>query len=471
MFNFTFLDDSASSVTSHDENESESSYEEVSINRKEMKKKRNKKRKHRHSSSGDNSDSSETENRRVSAKKKKKKHHKSFSSKKEKKKKQKKHNKHHEKSAEIKKIIKPDTIWLEDTMLEIEDAFRKDRRPDRKNLEYGCLYKMDVAKFYSNKKMNYLGTDSTLTRQQLKKKKKNSHNSSSTYRYFSAPSSKSRNTNDVIVDDDVNDDDIEFIHTLESDVFLPLMTKRRTDDNDSKQMMDVNNKISERQKEFSRQLLKRPNDVSLWIEFIDRQDDWVPWSNEIKDDQNWVTSRALLDKKVSIVEKALVSNPASSELILKHMNLVKRVWSPDRITERWRKLVFQFPNRSLFWAEYLCHVQTDILSKKTVSQTVELYRKAFKMLIGIHKGDVTSHKRELNSMDGIIMLLNQMILYLWQAGRYLLSFVLYESHRKVIINRYKSSSIRLLFRCLLIGSRTLVDNSSLELKRLFCAEK
>lgn len=209
---------------------------------------------------------------------------------------------------------------------------------------------------------------------------------------------------------------------------MPLMTKRRTDDNDGPQITDANNKISERQKEFSRQLLKRPNDVTLWIEFIDRQDDWVPWSNELKDDQNWVTSRALLDKKISIVEKALQSNPASSELILKHMDLVKIVWPPDQMTERWRKLVFQFPNRSQFWAEYLCHVQTDILSKKTVSQTVDLYRKAFRMLIGIHKGDVTSHKRELNSMDGILMLFNQMILFLWQAGKFTFIFFVYENY-------------------------------------------
>ena len=412
---FLISADDTSSTSSQDDNESESSYEEVTIVRKEKKKKR----KRRHDSSS-NSASSETENQ-ISGhnnQKKKKKKHKSSSSKKEKKEKRKKSKQR--KSAKIKKIIKPDTIWLEDTTLEIEDAFRKDRRPDQKNYEYGSLYKMDVAKFY-NPKWACLGLGYCISPKRKHSKKMKGAISSSRERYFS---SIMKNIKVISDDNDVADDNnsfSQFVHTVESDVFIPITSNRPTKDNDGGPE-DVNKKISERQKEFSRQLLERPHDVPLWIEFIEEQDERVPWSNELRDDQNWITSQALLEKKISIVEKALSSNPASSELILKHMDLVKRVWAPDRMAERWRKLVFQFPNRSVFWAEYLCHVQSDILVKMTVTQTLDLYRKAFRMLIGIHRGIVKSHKRELNSMDGILLLLNQMILFLWQAGKCFILF-------------------------------------------------
>eukprot|EP00111_Clytia_hemisphaerica_P007753 TCONS_00022514-protein len=393
--------------------ESDGSYEEVIIDTKEQKKKkkkksnkkRKKKRKRKYDSenSSENSDSETDSDDRDYREKKKRK-----SSKKKRKKKTKKTE---TKPAEA-KIPKPNTIWLEDTKLNIEDAYRKDRRPDKENLEYGSLYKKDIAWFYPSKSQCLgIATDSNSSRRKKKTKKDKNTSLNSKGRYFSKLKGGVMDKKEDVELNEKVSEDTEFINEVESSVFIPIRGKLDPD----YASRSSKNETLERQKEFSQQLLEDPSCVKTWIEFIDAQDELSPWLHDLKDQETWLSSRSLIDKKISITEKALLKNPASTELILKYMHLVKQVWTHEQMKERWKKFVFQFPNRSILWMEYLQHLQTELV-RMTVSQVIDVYRKAFRMLLGIHNGDIKSHKREKNSIDGITMLLNQMIIFIWQAG-------------------------------------------------------
>lgn len=388
---------------------------------KETSEKRKKKKRHRsHSPQSDDDDSEndhhQTSDRTHRDKKKKKK--------KKKKKMKKKLKREQEENEKEPLEKKPDTLWLEETNLNAEDAYRKDGRPDMHNFQYGSLYKMDIANFVKPVKLTVLG----LSKHQevclySKKKKKKNKQEMSQVRYF-----LQRGT---MLDNDESGDTDDFIHTLESEAFIPIKKNRDvvtsaadTNDEIKTTSEDIfrDNYHLQQNRIFSQKLLDNPQDVKTWIEFVDAQNELFPWSHDnneednlLKRKENWLSSKALCEKKVSILEKALMKNPASVDLVLRHMRLVKDLWSPKDVKEKWKKLLFQFPNRSVLWLEYLTFVQTDLIGM-TVTKVLEAYRKCFMMLLSIHRGIRISHKPEVNSVDGLLMVLVHLLLFLWQSG-------------------------------------------------------
>jgi len=399
----SFLSSSSSSFVENIESENDSLVAIDDKRKKKNRKRKSKKRKHKQEREPLSSETdytsysdidSDSSNRNVKRKKKKKKK----SSKKKKKK-----SVYEAPPSELKKK-KPDTIWLEETSLDPEEAYRKDKRPDMHNYEYQSLYKMNVPRFYPMTKGLCLGAGSGCCPAKKRRRKKDGQ---TTGRYFSAK--KNADFGDVTEFDSTGD----FVHTVESANFIPIQSNRPQEDRS--EQTPALNELSSRQKDFSQRLLDNPTDVRTWIEYVDAQEELGPWLNDLKDKESWLSSNSLRDRKISILEKAIVKNPASSELILKHMHLVKEIWSSSDVKEKWKKLVFQFPNRSSIWLEYTLFMQSDLV-RTSVNQVVDMYRKAFRMLLAIQNGVMRSHRREANSSDGIVMVLTQFVLFLWQAG-------------------------------------------------------
>ena len=356
---------------------------------KQRKKRKGKKRRRQSSSA----DSSSAESR----------HHKH----RKKKSKKKKHSKH-----SIPVLIKPDTIWLEETNLDPGQAFRKDTRPDRHNYDYGTLYKMDIASFLKPVKITCLGLnkDQSVVLYQTKKRRKNKRDDK--VRYFCNLSKVSALHTD-------EEEENEFIHTLESELFIPVKRNKVEVSSHTTDVIKYNEsdvQHSQKNRQFSQKLLEHPHDVSTWIEFADAQNDLCPWTNDPRQKQDWRTSGSLFEKKLSILEKALLKNPSSVELILRYMVLLKEVWAPNDVKEKWNKLLFQFPNRSRMWLEYLNFMQTDLIGM-TVNNVIDVYRKCFRMLLGVHSGKMKSHAAELNSCDGLVMVVVHLLVFMWQSGK------------------------------------------------------
>lgn len=344
--------------------------------------------------------------------------HKDHKKKKKKSKKKKKKQKD-SKTNEQERPSKPDTIWLDETSLDATQAFRKDNRPDRHNYNYGSLYKMDIASFFKPVKIKCLGLSkhqAVCLYPRKQKKQKKSDVSSSNFRYFLKPGS----VPEILSDE--NEAEI-FVHALESETFIPL--KKNIQDTTGVETLGKNRTefrddyYSQQNRIFSQKLLDNPQDVRTWIQFVDAQNELRPaWSHggDLQHNkEQWLTSKVLREKKVSILEKSLLKNPSSIDLMLRHMRLVKDLWPPADVKEKWKKLLFQFPNRSTMWLDYLTFVQTELIGMNLTS-VLDAYRKCFRMLLGIHYGTMKSHQPEVNAVDGLLMVFVHLLLFFWQAG-------------------------------------------------------
>ena len=340
--------------------------------------------------------------------------------KKEKKRKKKRKKKHKKKEKEKynhkkKKFDKPKTIWLENTTLDINEAYRKDRQPDVDNLAFQGLYKMDIAVFQScNICLGLNGYQKQMYFKEGKRKKK--RNNADCLRYF-AHHEKVHSENDAVSDKE------EFQHDIETANYIPI---KSSFNKSSLEIMALPESESETSKVFgnkyytdlnkiyTKELLDDPHDIETWIKFVKHQDEHYIFAlGSTKDIE---LKKAITEKKLSVLDKAINKNPTSVELMIMQMNLVNEYWSPENVSDKWKKLLFQFPNKTDLWMTYLLQLQTDLLQMK-VSNVLESYRKCFQMLIGIIEGNVKSHQKEESATDKLFLLFLQLVIFLWKAGR------------------------------------------------------
>lgn len=334
--------------------------------------------------------------------------------KKEKKKRKKKHRKKHsreKKQPKLERVSKPDTIWLENTNLDASDAFRKDKRADRNNAEFDSLYKMDVAMFRAHFEWTCLGLSNKQSISLYPNKRKRKKNKVEKARYFLS------GNHGVL---DIDDGDTTFVHSTESQEFIPLARNPVKRDAVIKQGVElsqyVTDSYTEGSKKFSTELLNHPHDIQLWLEFVDFQDNLITASSKNDEEEGLKkTPKAIVEKKLSILDKAITRNPTSIELILKYAHLVKEIWSSSKVNEQWKGWLFKFPNCSLLWQEYLLYVQSDLVSM-TLSSVVKAYKNCFRTLLGIYTGTLRTHKPEENAEEALLVVLLQFVIFLWRAG-------------------------------------------------------
>lgn len=103
----------------------------------------------------------------------------------------------------------------------------------------------------------------------------------------------------------------------------------------------VNNKMVE----FNRRLRKNPSDVNLWFEFVNFQD-------EIK----CLKARKLIERKISILKKAIELNNFDLKLILEHLGLAEENEESSTLMKLWEGYLRKSENSNDFFIlslEYL----------------------------------------------------------------------------------------------------------------------
>ncbi|KAL7862573.1 hypothetical protein SRHO_G00140140 [Serrasalmus rhombeus] len=104
--------------------------------------------------------------------------------------------------------------------------------------------------------------------------------------------------------------------------------------------------------EFNKKLRENPTDTDLWMDFIRFQDTLCGVSGVFSGQEGDAESRrlsvrALLERKVSIVERALDSNPGSVELKLERLRLCRELWEPSALLKEWKKTGIHPPQQRL----------------------------------------------------------------------------------------------------------------------------
>ena len=169
--------------------------------------------------------------------------------------------------------------------------------------------------------------------------------------------------------------------------------------------------------QYNRSLLEQPHSVDLWLEFLAFQEQYLEWGHlpgEAGDSVGHKT-RALLDRKISIYERALEHNPMSEELLIGHMELVREVWTTEKIIKRWKDLVFRQPNRPRLWLSYIRFCQTNFSSFGT-SSLISLFKKCLTTLSSIERGTLQSHPALPETMSYMLAVFSLFCDFLKEVG-------------------------------------------------------
>ncbi|XP_026667820.1 protein NRDE2 homolog [Ceratina calcarata] len=129
-------------------------------------------------------------------------------------------------------------------------------------------------------------------------------------------------------------------------------------------------------KEYNEKLTDNPNDVTLWLEFIEFQDTlgYFQQYQTAKD-----IHRATTLRKLSIVEKALEKNADSTILLKVKLSLMGELSPADELSKQLETLVNKNSGSIILWQEFIMTVQTSV-AMCTVPKVLDLYSKCFCIL-------------------------------------------------------------------------------------------
>lgn len=128
-------------------------------------------------------------------------------------------------------------------------------------------------------------------------------------------------------------------------------------------------------KEFNKMTREHPKDESIWLAFAEFQD-------KVLSMQPHKGARLqTLEKKISILEKAIELNPDSEDLLLSLMKAYQSRDSTDVLIRRWERILTSNSGSCKLWKEFLRVVQGEF-SRFKVSEMRKMYANAVQALAG-----------------------------------------------------------------------------------------
>ncbi|XP_076302993.1 uncharacterized protein LOC143221427, partial [Lasioglossum baleicum] len=129
-------------------------------------------------------------------------------------------------------------------------------------------------------------------------------------------------------------------------------------------------------KEYNEKLTDNPNDIKLWIEYIEFQDTlgYFQQYQTAKD-----INRATTLKKLSIIEKALEKNGESTILLKLKLSFMRELLPADEFSKQLEILINKDSGNVILWQEFIMTTQTSV-AMCTVPKVLDLYSKCFCIL-------------------------------------------------------------------------------------------
>ncbi|CAN9502574.1 unnamed protein product [Ophioblennius macclurei] len=350
--------------------------------------------------------------------------------------------------------------WLDDFQSTTEQPFCVDRKPDPANWTYKSLYRGDVTR-YKRKGSSCLGINSraqgvSWEESTKNKKQKGGDGKHAADRYFSRSSQQLLRTElptqvtAASLDDSgptgpasfvpFSDNDTEnkghtgdrgpssFVNPLgvyDSSTTLWLQGKGQPEQQKPETQTDTERPalLSGRTEEFNRRLREEPTDAQLWIQFIRYQDELNAAVFGGEEEQQGSESaehrkssyKAVLEKKLSIADRAIATNPTCIALQLERLRICQELWEPAVLAKEWKKLVFLHPNSAPLWKEYLLFTQS-YFSNFTVTKVNSAYGKCLSTLSAVKDGSMLSHPALPGTEEDLLDIFTQQCHFLRQAG-------------------------------------------------------
>ncbi|XP_034531348.1 LOW QUALITY PROTEIN: nuclear exosome regulator NRDE2 [Notolabrus celidotus] len=350
--------------------------------------------------------------------------------------------------------------WLDDLQTPTGQAFCVDRKADPANWTYKSLYRGDVAR-YRRKGSSSLGLNShrqgvSWEESESNKKQKGGDKKKGADRYFSTVSRQLLRSEPPVpaiptvpecsdgisaipflplceekkggqTGDRVQTSSVNPLGVYDSSTALWLQGKGLQDQTEQQKEDTQKEKgevlLAGRTEDFNRRLREQPADTQLWIEFIRYQDELTATAFGGEEEQQGSdvaerrksSYRAVLEKKLSIAERAVAVNPSCVDLQLERLRICKELWEPSLLAKEWKKLVFLHPNSTSLWKKYLLFTQS-YFSNFSVSKVNSAYGKCLSTLSAVRDGSMVSHTAQPGIEEDMLDILTLQCHFLRQAG-------------------------------------------------------
>ncbi|TRY74407.1 hypothetical protein TCAL_06336 [Tigriopus californicus] len=188
--------------------------------------------------------------------------------------------------------------------------------------------------------------------------------------------------------------------------------------------------VQQKTKEFNEQLRQEPNDIRLWLNFVEFQNvsyenasfDEVSQPKKIKKkkaSKNVILKqKALIEKKLAILKAAIDKNPQSIDLAVKRLDLSKEILDTATLDRQWQELIFIFPRNLDLWQHYLRFVATHFASF-SLAKTLKAFRTCLhklKTLQGHSFTAIVAQERPPDLEAHMLEILSQLTHFLAKAG-------------------------------------------------------
>ncbi|KAJ7975310.1 protein NRDE2-like isoform X1 [Quillaja saponaria] len=319
-----------------------------------------------------------------------------------------------------------------------------DSHGDRDNLAFGCIYRMDLARYKPYNSSSVSGFDAQgLYRQNLRNSVLDRDSDTdaldsklrSAGRYWSAKyTALERHKN--LRRTRILAPEIPTVTNPED--FIPLLDIQTSQGAVGSEPVSRTFVVEEswedevlhKTRDFNKLTREHPHEEKFWLSFAEFQD-------KVADMQPQKGARVqTLEKKISILEKAVELNPDNEELLFCLLKAYKRRDSTDVLIGRWEKILLQHSGNYKLWREFLCVVQGEF-SRFKVSDMRKMYAHAIHALSassGKHFRQVQQNA-DTTSMDpvtinlelGLVDIFVSLCRFEWQAGHQELATALFQA--------------------------------------------
>ncbi|XP_011302659.1 protein NRDE2 homolog [Fopius arisanus] len=159
-------------------------------------------------------------------------------------------------------------------------------------------------------------------------------------------------------------------------------------------------------KEFNEQLSEDPNDIDLWVQYInfeDRDQDFQISAHNTK------AELMKYQRKLAITEKALENNPDSPVLLKYKLNFLNELSPADQYSSQLELLISKDPGNLILWQALITATRSSI-ALCTVPKVLALYSKFF---AGLH---LWSRSSSQFYDSNLLQMLHHCLTFLRQAG-------------------------------------------------------
>ena len=168
-------------------------------------------------------------------------------------------------------------------------------------------------------------------------------------------------------------------------------------------------RVKQKNAEYNKKLKQEPQNIQLWLEFIDFQDspeaqrlvtNAIHTASKEKQLKN-LHKRALLERKVSILDKAIEMNPKCVELITTKLQIASEYWEAGNLQQEWKRILFVLPMSIDLWKKYLSFTE-NYFEGFSVNSVLKSYSSCIQKMIQMQHPSFSSHQRPAHLEEHMI---------------------------------------------------------------------